>query len=255
MICWILQLIILTSCVCAGAFVVTVTQSSYQAEENHNVTLEWRFTPKPDSSSNSLYIYCQQITDHKASALYHLQEGVEVPESQDEQFSGRVQCNKDVLRDGRLTLHVSSLRTEDSGLYLCDVRTDDGVSNDKCQLTVIAAADPPKPHRPTVSPQPESRGRIGLYAGLGLGLGLVLGLAAVSAALQVKFCFASRAERERERKRERESHLPQSETSLTEGKYKLLDQSQKFVQQQTHCSTLHNRETQEIIPVGRNHSV
>ncbi|XP_040911056.1 uncharacterized protein LOC121193024 [Toxotes jaculatrix] len=189
MICWILQLIILTSCVCAGAFVVTVTQSSYQAEENHNVTLEWRFTPKPDSSSNSLYIYCQLITDHKVSVLYHLHEGVEVPESQDEQFSGRVQCNKDVLREGRLTLHVSSLRTEDSGLYLCDVRTDYGVSNDKCQLTVSAAADPPKPHRPTVSPQPESRGRIGLYAGLGLGLGLVLGLAA---ALLVKFCFASR---------------------------------------------------------------
>ncbi|XP_040910421.1 uncharacterized protein LOC121192690 [Toxotes jaculatrix] len=198
MICWILQLIILTSCVCAGAFVVTVTQSSYQAEEKHNVTLEWRFTPKPDSSSNSLYIYCQLITGHKVSVLYRVHKGVEVPESQDEQFSGRVQCNKDVLRDGQIRLHVSSLRTEDSGLYLCVVRTDYGGSNDKCQLTVSAAADPPKPHRPTVSPQPESRGRIALYAGLGLGL--VLGLAA---ALLVKFCFASRAERDRERQRDR----------------------------------------------------
>ncbi|XP_040910423.1 uncharacterized protein LOC121192692 [Toxotes jaculatrix] len=194
MICWILLLIILTSCVCVGAFVVTVTQSSYQAEENHNVTLEWRFTPKPDSSSNSLYIYCELITDHKASVLYHLHEGVEVPESQDEQFSGRVQCNKDVLREGRIRLHVSRLRTEDSGLYRCDVKTDDDVSNDKCQLNVSTAADPPKPHRPTVSPQPECRGRIGLYAGLGLGLVL-------AAALLVKFCFASRAEGGKERER------------------------------------------------------
>ncbi|KAI3376110.1 hypothetical protein L3Q82_016642, partial [Scortum barcoo] len=39
MICRILLLITLTSCVC-GTFVVNVTQSSYQAEENQNITLE-----------------------------------------------------------------------------------------------------------------------------------------------------------------------------------------------------------------------
>ncbi|KAL7374712.1 hypothetical protein ABVT39_005980 [Epinephelus coioides] len=177
MMCIILLLINLTSCVC-GTFVVNVTQTSYQAEENHNITLEWMFTTKPGSSLHSLYIYCELLADLRASVLFHLHEGVEVPESQDEQFTGRVQCDKDVLREGRLRLHVSRLRTDDSGLYMCEVFTRYGGSTATCRLTVTAAADEPKPQRPTESPQPESpqpespqpdgRGRIGLYVGLGL---------------------------------------------------------------------------------------
>ncbi|KAL7375908.1 hypothetical protein ABVT39_026335 [Epinephelus coioides] len=139
-----------------GTFVVNVTQTSYQAEENHNITLEWMFTTKPGSSLHSLYIYCELLTDLRPSVLFHLHEGVEVPESQDEQFTGRVQCDKDVLREGRLRLHVSRLRTDDSGLYMCEVSTRHGGSTATCRLTVTAAADEPKPQRPTESPQPES---------------------------------------------------------------------------------------------------
>ncbi|XP_051256168.1 uncharacterized protein LOC127363558 isoform X5 [Dicentrarchus labrax] len=191
MICWILLLINLTSCVC-GTFVVNVTQTSYQAEENHNITLEWTFTTNTESSLNFLFIYCRLITDHKVSVLYHLHEGVEVSESQDEQFKGRVQCDKDVLREGRIRLHVSRLRTEDSGRYLCNVRTNYGASSERCQLRVTAAADEPKPQRPESpqpespqpeSPQPESRGMIGLY--------VVLGLTAALLAVCVVFCSAS----------------------------------------------------------------
>ncbi|KAM9335765.1 uncharacterized protein ABDE67_020771 [Symphorus nematophorus] len=165
MICRILLLIKLSSCVC-GTFVVNVTQTSYQAEENHNITLEWTFTTKTDSSLNSLQILCEIINPLKC--LYHLHEGVEVSESQDEQFAGRVQCDKDVLREGRLRLHMSRLRTEDSGLYVCGVKTNYGANSGRCHLNVTAAADESKPQRPTVSPQPESQGRISLYAGLGL---------------------------------------------------------------------------------------
>ncbi|XP_051256188.1 uncharacterized protein LOC127363560 isoform X13 [Dicentrarchus labrax] len=93
MICWILLLINLTSCVC-GTFVVNVTQTSYQAEENHNITLEWTFTTNTGSSLNFLFIYSELITDHKVSVLYNLRDGVEITESQDEQFKGRVQCEK-----------------------------------------------------------------------------------------------------------------------------------------------------------------
>ncbi|XP_049425392.1 uncharacterized protein LOC125884455 isoform X4 [Epinephelus fuscoguttatus] len=176
MMCIILLLINLTSCVC-GTFVVNVTQTSYQAEENHNITLEWMFTTKPGSSLHSLYIYCQLFTDLRPSVLFRLHGGVEVPEFQDEQFTGRVQCDKDVLREGRLRLHVSRLRTDDSGLYMCDVSTHYGGSAATCRLTVTAA-DEPKPQRPTESPQPESpqpesRGRIGLYVGLGLAAALL----------------------------------------------------------------------------------
>ncbi|XP_030609355.1 uncharacterized protein LOC115797007 [Archocentrus centrarchus] len=135
MICRILLLLILTSCV-SGSFVVNVTQTSYQAEENHNITLEWTFTTNPDRSIKSLNILCDLITNSKQFVLYHVHEGVEVSESQDAKFSGRVQSDKDALREGRIRLQVSRLRTDDSGLYLCEVNTDDGFSVGRCQLNV-----------------------------------------------------------------------------------------------------------------------
>ncbi|XP_074479059.1 uncharacterized protein LOC141760294 isoform X2 [Sebastes fasciatus] len=163
MICSIMLLLSLTSCV-SGAFVVNVTQTSYQAEENHNITLEWMFTTRTSSSSKSLFIVCELLADLKTSVLFHLHEGVESPESQDEQFTGRVRWDKDVLRDGRLRLHMSRLRINDSGVYQCDVQTGDGSGSEICHLKVTG----------TWSSQPESRGRITLYVGLGLTALLVL---------------------------------------------------------------------------------
>ncbi|XP_026180726.1 uncharacterized protein LOC113140858 isoform X2 [Mastacembelus armatus] len=143
MVCWILLLISLTPFTW-GTFVVTVTQSSYQAEENHDITLDWTFTTTAHMSLSAVYIFCQLITEDKDPVLFHLHEGVEVPESQDKQFSGRVQFDKDVLREGRVRLHVSRLRTEDSGLYWCDVKTDVGADYNSCLLKVTAAADEPE---------------------------------------------------------------------------------------------------------------
>ncbi|XP_018558741.1 CD276 antigen [Lates calcarifer] len=120
----------------AGTFVVNVAQTSYQAEENHNITLDWTFTTTTHRSLDSVSFLCELFTDLKVSVLFHLHEGVEVSESQDKQFSGRVQFDKDVLREGRIRLHVSRLRTEDSGLYRCDVKTNYGSSSDKCRLNV-----------------------------------------------------------------------------------------------------------------------
>ncbi|XP_073321097.1 uncharacterized protein [Pagrus major] len=175
MICRI-PLLISLNCIC-GTF-VNVAQTSYQAEENHNITLEWMFTTTTDTSPNSLYIFCQLITDHTAPVLFELHEGVEVPESRDQQFAGRVQWDKDVLRDGRLRLHVSSLRTEDSGQYLCEVMTNSGVNSSDCRLNVCAARDQPEPERPNTDtperPNTASRGRIGLYCGLGLTAAVVV---------------------------------------------------------------------------------
>ncbi|KAM4536335.1 uncharacterized protein PAE49_020979 [Odontesthes bonariensis] len=154
MICRILLLIILTSCVCAATFEVNVPQSSYQAEEKHSITLEWTFTTKPDSSWSSLFIFCDLRTDHRDSALYNIHEGAEVSESQDGKwFAGRVQSDKDALREGRIRLNVSRLRTEDSGLYVCAVKNDYGSGSGSCRLNVTAA---------------ESSGGIGLHAAPGL---------------------------------------------------------------------------------------
>ncbi|XP_035005431.2 uncharacterized protein LOC118102927 isoform X3 [Hippoglossus stenolepis] len=153
----ILQLITTISCVCAGTFFVKVTQTDYQAEENDSVTLEWTFTTRSDKSPNLLMILCKLVTDHRVSVVYRLHDGVEVPE--DEQFSGRVQCDRDVLREGRLRLHVSRLRTEDSGRYKCVVSTKYGQSADKCRLNVTATVAQEQHTTPNVSPEPLSQER------------------------------------------------------------------------------------------------
>ncbi|CAI5659923.1 unnamed protein product [Oreochromis niloticus] len=157
MICRILLLIILTSCV-SGSFVVNVTQTCYQAEENHNITLEWTFTTKPDRSNKTLNILCELFISDKSSVLYHVDEGVEVSESQDKKFSGRVQSDKDALREGRIRLQLSRVRTDDSGLYLCEVNTDYGFSVGRCRLNVTAA-DQLRPQRSTLSGEVKSWGQ------------------------------------------------------------------------------------------------
>ncbi|XP_030285521.1 uncharacterized protein LOC115588987 [Sparus aurata] len=146
MICRILLLISL-NCVC-GTFVVNVTQTSYQAEENHDITLEWTFTTTADTSPDSLYIFCEMINARTVSALFDLYGGVVIPESRDQQFVGRVQWDKDVLRDGRLRLHVYRLRTEDSGRYRCNVWRNNILNSSECRLRVSAARDRPEPERP-----------------------------------------------------------------------------------------------------------
>ncbi|KAM4536324.1 uncharacterized protein PAE49_020971 isoform 2-T3 [Odontesthes bonariensis] len=112
--------------------------------------------------------------------------GAEVSESQDEEFAGRVQSDKDALREGRLRLNVSRLRTEDSGLYLCAVKNDYGSGSGRCRLSVNAAADLSQPQRPTESPQPDRPGWIILYA----VMGLIGGVAVVQLIkLVLRHCF------------------------------------------------------------------
>ncbi|XP_065326099.1 uncharacterized protein LOC134623838 [Pelmatolapia mariae] len=138
MICRILLLIILTSCV-SGSFIVNVTQT-YQAEENHNITLEWMFTTKPDPKY--IFINCDQKSSGKVHEIfsnkiqYHIRDVVEVSVSQDERFLGRVQSDKDALREGRIKLQLSRLRTEDSGMYTCHVKTDYGSGSASSELEV-----------------------------------------------------------------------------------------------------------------------
>ncbi|XP_014832876.1 PREDICTED: uncharacterized protein LOC106910714 isoform X2 [Poecilia mexicana] len=175
-----LLLLILSSCLCAATFVVNVTQSSYEAEENHSITLEWTFTTRTQGSYRELFIYCEFRTSVKSGIIYVHRDGVEFPDSQHDQFSGRVQSDKDVLREGRIRLHVSRLRTEDSGLYLCDVKTEDGFNSGRCRLNVTAA-DQIQTQRPTLTPEPE-RGRsiISITVGLIAALLIMLTIALIN---------------------------------------------------------------------------
>ncbi|KAK9525041.1 hypothetical protein VZT92_017389 [Zoarces viviparus] len=178
MICSILLLITLTSCV-SGPLVVDVTQRSYQAVENHDVTLEWTIKT-PDGSFKSMRIFCEILTKLRPFILFYLREGVEVSGIQDKRFAGRVKFDKYAIREGRLRLYMSRLRTDDSGLYLCRVTAGDGWSSRECHLNVTAERVRPKPETPnsssggrdastTGSPsQAVSPGWIVLYCVLGL---------------------------------------------------------------------------------------
>uniref|UniRef100_A0A3B5RDK3 Immunoglobulin V-set domain-containing protein n=1 Tax=Xiphophorus maculatus TaxID=8083 RepID=A0A3B5RDK3_XIPMA len=100
----------------------------------YNITLEWTFTTKTQGTWRDLFIYCSLVASHKELILYQVHEGVEFPESQDEQFSGRVQSDKDVLSEGRIRLHV--LKMEDSGFYVCKLTIGRCMGLDTCDLTV-----------------------------------------------------------------------------------------------------------------------
>ncbi|XP_015248137.1 PREDICTED: uncharacterized protein LOC107096138 [Cyprinodon variegatus] len=133
----------------AATFVVNVTQSSYQAEENHNITLEWTFTSRPNRTRT---IYCCVLTLPREIILYSVYEDVEETEFTDEHFKGRVQMDKDVLREGRIRFHLSRLRTEDSGLYLCYIRTDYGRGSAVSNVTITETV----PQRTSPTPEEET---------------------------------------------------------------------------------------------------
>ncbi|XP_007544453.1 uncharacterized protein LOC103132579 isoform X1 [Poecilia formosa] len=183
-----LLLLILSSCLCAATFVVNVTQSSYEAEENHSITLEWTFTTRTQGSWKNLFIICEFRTSVKSGVIYVHHDGDEFPDSQDDQFSGRVQSDKDVLREGRIRLHVSRLRTEDSGLYRCNMKTEDGFNSGRCRLNVTAAADQIQTQRPTLTSEPE-RGRWTIIVIIALGVISAAALMFLLCYLVVKCCL------------------------------------------------------------------
>ncbi|KAK5612370.1 hypothetical protein CRENBAI_006987 [Crenichthys baileyi] len=138
MICRNLLLIILNSCPCAAIFVVNVAQSSYEAKENHNITLEWTFTTKPDCPQNNYNIFLERMRENKVVYQYSVHDGVEVSESQDEQFVGRIQSDIDVLKEGQIRLNVSSLKIKDSGDYTCKLWIDHCAGSGSCTLNVTS---------------------------------------------------------------------------------------------------------------------
>lgn len=176
MICSFLLLLSLTSCICESSAV-----TSYQATENHNVTLEWMFSTLIRRPTNQYIVYCEMFTDERLSVLFHLHDGVEVPQSQDKQFTGRVHYDKDVLTDGRLRLHLSRLRTEDSGVYVCQVIINLDITFSERRLNVSAAKNW---HNHGEVPDATSWGWIGLYCGLAL-------VAAAAAVLGVLFFYSA----------------------------------------------------------------
>ncbi|XP_076019281.1 uncharacterized protein LOC143010678 isoform X2 [Genypterus blacodes] len=117
MIC--ILLLALTSNVC-GDVAEELSQTLYEAEENNNITISW------DVLINGGLFLTNLLCMFKSTpqkVLYHMHNGVEEPKSQDEQFAGRIQCDKDNLRKSHIRLHLLFVRTVDAGEYWCDLLT------------------------------------------------------------------------------------------------------------------------------------
>ena len=102
----------------AGMFAGKMAATLYQAEEDDNITIRWDSHTKTDMSLTNMACF---LLSTPLKLLYEMINGVRVPESQHQQFAGRVHCDEDALRHGRIRLHVSRLRTGDSGNYWCDL--------------------------------------------------------------------------------------------------------------------------------------
>ncbi|XP_041821174.1 uncharacterized protein LOC121626627 [Chelmon rostratus] len=113
---FILVLVGLAFAVCGS--VVNTTPTVYQAKENDNITIRWDITTKTELSLVRLLCF---FLSKPLKVLYEMSYGVEVPESQHQQFAGRVQCDQDALREGRIRLHVSTVTADDSGSYRCEL--------------------------------------------------------------------------------------------------------------------------------------
>ncbi|XP_061769410.1 vascular cell adhesion protein 1-like [Nerophis ophidion] len=134
----ILLLGLTSGCVCG--FEVNVTQASYSAKENDNITLRWTFTSHRNMLLSSLWIHCEIFAQGKAPVhLFRLQEGVEVPAVYKGPFTERLQSDMGALNRGKIILRLFRLRLEDSGLYRCQVTTREGRKSAECQVIVTAS--------------------------------------------------------------------------------------------------------------------
>lgn len=90
--------------------------SLHQVEEDENITI-WLDSPnKMDLSF--IYINCL-FKSTPIKLLFEMIRGVENNKSQDQQFSGRVHCDREALKEGRIRIHIFGLKPEDSGDYEC----------------------------------------------------------------------------------------------------------------------------------------
>ncbi|XP_054881712.1 uncharacterized protein LOC129356134 [Poeciliopsis prolifica] len=100
------------TCTVQGIFTGENPPSVYETEEDDNFTLNWDNLTQTNTTLTKMICF---LLLSPPKVLYRKISGAE---SQDGQFSGRVQSDG---TEGRLRLHLSRLRTEDSGCYRCDL--------------------------------------------------------------------------------------------------------------------------------------
>ncbi|KAM9425351.1 uncharacterized protein KZ484_009202 isoform 2-T2 [Pholidichthys leucotaenia] len=110
---WSLLLFLLISSVSIFA----VTPTIYETEENNNITI--RLDSQVQTDMSCISMMCLFQSDGFSKIMFRMTQGAVESEFQDKQFSERVQCDRDPLRGGQITLQLSSVTGEDSGNYKC----------------------------------------------------------------------------------------------------------------------------------------
>ncbi|XP_033182514.1 programmed cell death 1 ligand 1-like [Anabas testudineus] len=138
-------------------FTVSGPQDVYQAEEHCNITLTWLFSVTADMS-DSLFINVRY--EKPLRSVYRYNSRSEAETYQDEFYRGRVLCDTELARKGRIECVFTDLRLNDTGTYRCVVVMNRNRSSKLCYLNVTAACD--QPVNDTSETKPERR-RIILY--------------------------------------------------------------------------------------------
>ncbi|XP_039874864.1 programmed cell death 1 ligand 1-like [Simochromis diagramma] len=151
-------------------FTMSAEQEVYHAEGNSNITLTWLLRFDTNRPPDFLQIEIINVEKKTRVFFYNSETGTEV--YPDENYRGRLQCDPQLARKGRLECLLTDLRLNDTGTYHCIVVLNEEVSSKTCDLNVTAAVEKKK----TETLKPESRERISLYLALGLFVVVIFAL-------------------------------------------------------------------------------
>ncbi|CAI5659913.1 programmed cell death 1 ligand 1-like isoform X1 [Oreochromis niloticus] len=155
-------------------FTMSAEQEIYQAEEKSNITITWLLHFDTNRPPDFLQIDLMNVKRKTRVFFYNSETDTEV--YPDENYRGRLQCEPQLARKGRLECVLTDLRLNDTGTYHCIVVLNEEVSSKTCDLNVTAAFEKPV----EVSSKPANSKRIGLHAALAL-------LAVVIIALSLRY--------------------------------------------------------------------
>ncbi|XP_019209863.1 programmed cell death 1 ligand 1 isoform X2 [Oreochromis niloticus] len=115
-------------------FTMSAEQEVYQAEENSNITMTWLLHFDINRPPDFLQINLINVKKKTRVFFYNSETGTEV--YPDENYRGRLQCDPQLARKGRLECLLTDLRLNDTGTYHCIVVLNEEASSKTCDLNV-----------------------------------------------------------------------------------------------------------------------
>ncbi|XP_074545773.1 uncharacterized protein LOC141805007 [Halichoeres trimaculatus] len=123
----------------AVLFTVEAEKSAYEGEFGGYVEMGCSFQPKLSSPHADLKVTWSRIHPSAPSVhVYGMDNGKELPDSQDPDYKGRVKLLTEELEHGLAKIQISELRISDSGTYQCLVDTSEGADYKAITLSIKA---------------------------------------------------------------------------------------------------------------------